>query len=77
MSAARATNIGSLPEETQPRLRALVEHSAPDVDRPRLPSETEKRLDDVERRTAACYADAEERAFRIRRLKQQLDGEGD
>lgn len=48
--------IDTLPGDTQSRIPLLVERSAPDHDRPHLRAEVEARMDDVERRTAACYA---------------------
>lgn len=65
-------SVDDLPDRTQPRILALVERSAPNIDRPPLPAETEHRLDGVERKTAACYAEAEETTFRWRRLARQL-----
>lgn len=61
-----------LPDRTQPRILALVERSAPNINRPTLPPDTEHRLDPVERKTAACYAAAEEATFRMNRLARRL-----
>ena len=41
--------------------------------RPRLAEDVEKRLEPIEERSAACYADAEEIAQRIRRVATDLD----
>lgn len=58
-----------LPDQTIPRIRALVENSAPNLNNPtRLPEEDERKLSEVEQRSAACYADIEERTYRMRRF---------
>jgi hypothetical protein len=63
-----------LPDDTSPRLRILVEHSAPDLERPMLSEESEKRLDRIERETAACYADMENDTFILHREAKRLRG---
>lgn len=73
---SRAGKIGPLPDQTQPRILALVERSSPNIDRPALPPDVEYRLDPVERKTAACYAEAEEAAFRMSRLAKKLAAGG-
>ena len=61
-------------DQTQPRLRAIVERSAPNPDRPKLSEEAERNLDSIERRTAATYAEMEEETFRIQRLAKTMGG---
>jgi hypothetical protein len=51
----------------------LVERSAPDTSRPRLAPEREKRLEAVEQKSAACYAQAELLALKMQRLATQID----
>lgn len=61
-----------LSDQTQPRIRALVENSAPDPDRPRLSDEVERELEPTERQSAVCYADAENRTAKMRRLARDI-----
>ena len=63
----------SLPDQTQPRIQALVERSAPNPDRPRLSETTEKKFEPVDRKTAACYASMEDMTDQLRRLAKQLE----
>lgn len=63
-----------LPDQTQPRIRALVERSAPDPERPRLNPEHEAAFEQVDRASAACYASAEDLSFRLRRAAERVDG---
>ena len=69
---SRPHRIRPLPDQTQPRLRVLVENSAPNPNRPRLDEDTEKHLDPVERRSASCYADMENRTARLRKLARDI-----
>lgn len=62
----------AVPDQTQPRIRAIVMRSAPSIDRPRLPEEIERSLDPLERRTASCYADAENRTANLRKLARSI-----
>lgn len=62
-----------LPDQTQPRILALVERSAPNEDRPHLSPDMEHRVAPVERKTAVCYAQTEEATFRLNRLAKRLD----
>lgn len=62
----------AIPDQTQPRIRAIVLRSAPNIDRPRLPEEIERSLDSIERRTASCYADAENRTANLRKLARTI-----
>ena len=57
-----------LPEETLPRIRALVAQSRPDPDRPRLTPELERRFAQVDAEAAACFAASENITDRILRL---------
>jgi len=61
-----------LSDDTKVRVMTLVHRSMPNPYRPRLSEEREARLKDVEDRTAACYAGAEEIAFRLRRIAKYL-----
>jgi hypothetical protein len=63
--STKTLNYDELPDQTIPRLKALVEHSAPNPERPQLPEESEKRLAEVERKTAAVYCEMEEKTKRI------------
>lgn len=62
-----------LPDDTQPRIRILVEQSQPDPDRPRLDPELERRFARVDAEAAACYASMEETTFRLGRLAGEED----
>jgi hypothetical protein len=62
----------SLTDETQPRIKVLIERSAPNPDRPRLSDEVERALVEVETKTAAAYADNENRVARKRRLSKEM-----
>ena len=75
-SRRRKTPVRLLPDETLPRIKMLVENSAPNPNRPRLPEEAEQRLAEVERKTAKTYAEAEETTHRIFRLADQISGGG-
>lgn len=59
---------------TNPILRVvrIAERSMPDPDRPRLSDELEKKLEPVERRTAQCYAEAEELTFQLRAATEYI-----
>lgn len=62
-----------LPDDTQPRIRLLVEQSQPDPNRPRLDPEIERRFARVDAEAAACYASMEETTFRLGRLAGEED----
>ena len=62
-----------LPDQTQPRIRVLVERSAPDPMRPRLSDEIELAFADVDRASAACYASAEDLAQRFRKNTARVE----
>lgn len=64
-----------LPTDAITRLGALVERSAPDPARPRLPEDQERALDEVERKSARCYSEAEELTYQLGRLAAQIDAE--
>jgi len=64
--------LKSLPDQTQPRIIALVEHSAPDPDRPKLSEETERRFEPIERSTAACYASMEDASIQLRKIAKHV-----
>ncbi len=61
-----------IPEDTAPRLRVIVERSAPDPDRPHLGEVIERRFADVDRISAGCYASAEDLAARFRKDAERL-----
>lgn len=75
MSLQKRVRIEDMPDKTQPRLRVLVEKSSPDPDRPKINEEAERRLNEVERKTAACYASIEETTFQLHKLGKKLKGE--
>jgi hypothetical protein len=62
-----------LSDDTNVRIRMLVENSAPNPDRPRLDEEREKKLAEIESRSAACYASMEDLRFKIARLVRDID----
>lgn len=68
--------VTDLPDQTQPRILALVERSSPNIDKPPLPPGVERNFDATERKTAACYADIEETTFRLRRIAKRLAAGG-
>lgn len=70
--ARDGSDLKDLPDSTQPRILALVERSSPNIDKPKLPPDVEYRLDPIERKTAACYAEAEEATFRLNKLARKL-----
>lgn len=72
MSRTR-TPARNLPDETQPRLRILVEQSAPDPDKPRIPEDLEHAFEPLERQSAACYASMEDRTFQLQKLADALE----
>lgn len=63
----------ALPDQTQPRIRALVERSTPDPRRPRLSVEHEEAFARVDRDSAACYASAEDLSHKLRRSAARTD----
>lgn len=63
---------GRLPTDTSSRVAVIADRSRPDPDRPRLPEHIEQRLEPVERRSAQCYAEAEELTYQIRRAAENL-----
>ncbi len=65
-------HLKSLPDDMQGRIRTHVENSSPNPDRPRLPEDIERQLDEVERRTAACYAGMEELSFQVEQLVREI-----
>ena len=66
-----------LPDNTQSRIALIVTNSMPNPYRPRLSEESEYRLNDIERRTAACYAEVEETVFKLRKMAKILNEEID
>jgi hypothetical protein len=67
------TSARNLPDETQPRIRILVEQSAPDPNKPKIPEEIESAFEPVERMSAACYASMEERTFQLQKLANEIE----
>lgn len=65
----------NLPDETIPRMRMLIENSAPDPERPRLPEEAEQRLANTEVRNAQAYAEIEETNYRLNKLAESIRGD--
>jgi hypothetical protein len=62
-----------VPDETLPRIKILVERSAPNPERPRLPEDIELQLQEIETKSAACYADNENRVARLRKLSREIN----
>jgi hypothetical protein len=63
------------PTDMSSRVAVIADRSRPDPDRPRLSEEMERRLEPTERASAACYAEAEELAYQIRRAAEDLAAE--
>ena len=63
-----------LPVDPVARVRMIAERSVPDPDRPRLSEENERKLEDVERRSAVCYAESEELTHQLRVLASEIAG---
>lgn len=63
----------ALPDDTQPRIKAIVERSLPNADKPELPGDAEKRFAPVEHKTAACYAGMEENTVQLRRISSDIN----
>lgn len=61
-----------LPTDTSSRVAVIADRSRPDPNRPRLPEHIEERLEPIERKSAQCYAEAEELAYQIRRAAESL-----
>lgn len=66
-----------LPTSEPERIAVLVERSSPSPDRPRLSIDAESRLEEIERRSAQCYAVIENITDRFGRLAEQIATEGD
>jgi hypothetical protein len=50
-----------------------AQRSRASATRPRMAEEVEARLDDVERKSAACYAELEHASFRLRRIADEIE----
>lgn len=59
------------------RIAALVERSAPAIDRPRLPDEWEHQLAPVDALSAACYASMEDLSDQLGALATAIEQEPD
>lgn len=68
----RALNPATLPDDTLPRLKILVENSGPDPDKPPLRPEVENALQESDRVAAGCYAEMEELSYRTHRLAEKI-----
>ncbi len=68
-----AKPVIALPDETQRRLRVLVQRSSPNLERPRLAIEHELAFADADRASAACYASAEDLSHRLRQAAARTD----
>lgn len=57
---------------TNPILRVvrIADRSLPNPDRPRLSEDLEKKLEPIERKSAQCYAEAEELTFQLRAVTE-------
>lgn len=66
-------SVKKMPDNTEPRIRFLVEKSAPSTSRPRLSEEREKRLNATERKSAACYASMENSSAELSKLAEALE----
>lgn len=63
---------------TDPVLRVvrIADRSLPNPDRPRLSEDLEKRLEPVERKSAQCYAEAEELIYQLRAAAAEVSSAG-
>lgn len=61
-----------LPEETQPRLKVIVERSLPSGNKPPLPGDLDKKFAPLENKTAACYAVMEENTAQLRKINNDI-----
>lgn len=55
--------------------KAAVMRSMPNPNRPRLSAESEMRFADIEKRTAACYAESEELTDKLLEMAKVISGE--
>ena len=53
--------------------KAAVMRSMPNPKRPRLSVEAEEKFADIERRTAACYAESENLTAQLNQMAQMID----
>lgn len=67
-----ALDFDSLPEDKLARAEMLELRTVPDTDKPPISPEGEADLAGLEEATAQCYADMEERTFRLRRLAKRI-----
>lgn len=70
---SRDGNGDRLPREQSQRIAALVERSAPAIDRPRVPDEYERQLYETDRKRAAMYASIEDLVDRCEQFTERLD----
>lgn len=56
-------------------VKQAVQRSMPNPTRPRLTTQSEAKFADVEQRSAACYAEAEDATEKMWRLARTLSGE--
>lgn len=65
-------SAAALPEDTLPRIRAIVEKSAPDPERPQLAPDREASLTEIERKSAGCYASMEDASAQLRKIAKEI-----
>lgn len=63
-------------DDTLPRLKAIVENSAPDPNKPMLPPHIEDSLAETDRAQASCYAGLEEVTYRTYKLAEKIAKKG-
>lgn len=60
-------------ESTRKFLTSVVERSRPSKQRPRMAEDVEARLEEVERKSAACYAELEMNSFALSKLAKEIE----
>lgn len=68
-----ALDYDALPEDPAERSKQIEARSRPDPDKPKLSPEREARLAAVEEKSAACYTEAEELTYRLRRVARRIN----
>ena len=67
-----AIDFDSLPEDKLARAEVLELRTVPDEGKPCISAEGEATLAGLEEATAQCYADMEEKTFRLRKLAKRI-----
>jgi hypothetical protein len=67
-----AIDFASLPEDSRSRAKVLEHRTRPDPNKPKVSKACDAHLAGIEERTAQCYAEIEERTFRLRKLAERI-----